>query len=134
MKDASQRSDEEPHRSVVPDPANRPQRPNGVERRRKPRLRAPFPVRVWGTDASGRQFELQSRSRDISAIGMCLDLPCEVDLGEQLLALVEFIRAPDPEDRETSHVRVAVWGPVVRSRRQKKTWETAVHFRGHVIA
>jgi hypothetical protein len=123
----------------VPDQASGPGRSRQVDRRQKPRIQAAFPARVWGVDASGRQFELESRIENISSSGLCLELPLQVSEGEQLLAVVKFIEpaaesAAPGSGSESSHARVAVWGPVVRCRARNGGWETAVRFHGHVIA
>lgn len=106
---------------------------SGAERRSKPRIYEHFPVRVWGVDAAGRKFELEAKVENLSASGLCVYLPCEVEVGEPMMVLVHFRGAGEEGNRP----RVAAHGAVIRSRKRNhrvlNKWETAVLFAGHTV-
>lgn len=108
---------------------------SGEERRVKPRIYVQFPVRVWSVDAEGRKFETEVPAVSLSASGVCVSLPRQVEVGEEMLVLVRFSTLG-----EETRPRVAAMGTVVRSSRRyagpdrlESEWETAVRFSGHVV-
>jgi hypothetical protein len=89
--------------------------PNGIailpgrERRRSPRLAAPFPATVRGTEPSGKRFQHVTRVDDISHDGLHVVLPVQSNVGARMFAVVRMAEsdsAPGP--------RLAVRGVVVR--------------------
>jgi hypothetical protein len=107
----------------------------GEERRRKPRIYVDFPVRIWSVAVSGKKLELEVPSENLSASGLCVRLPCEVEVGEEIMILVRFSKLG-----EETRPRVAACGTVVRSARSPgpaadigDVWETAIRFVSHVV-
>ena len=105
---------------------------HGEERRGKPRIYEDFPVRVWSVDADGRKFEVTVPAANLSASGICVNLPCEVEVGEEILVLIGFSGL-----NRQNGPRVGACGTVVRSaKREQRThseWETAVRFMADVV-
>jgi hypothetical protein len=103
-----------------------------AERRSGPRIYDNLDVRVFGVDSGGRRFEIQVPAANLSATGLCMYLPYEVEAGEGIMSLVQFVSS-DGQPRP----RVAACGTVVRSRESRhrvhNRWETAVRFMEHVI-
>ncbi len=82
-------------------------------RHRKPRLRAPFPVRAQGVDAQGRSFDVSTTLINISATGLYLNLERRVAVGAPVtftLRLFPFLFEGGP---------IALQGIIVRSEPQE---------------
>ena len=65
----------------------------GAERRRKPRIKGPFPVVVTGVDSAGETFEVSTVVDDISAGGLYLRLRQRFEPGATFF-LVASLSAP----------------------------------------
>ena len=80
---------------------------NGEERRHKPRIYEPFPVWVRGIDKRGQAFETDTSIENLSASGLYMSLPQNVNQGSNLFVVIKFsTRKPGP--------RVAARGVVLR--------------------
>ena len=66
-----------------------------AERRRKSRISEPFFSRVWGTDETGKAFELDCVLDNVSSQGVYLRLPRAVSTGEQMNLVVTFANGVD---------------------------------------
>jgi hypothetical protein len=74
----------------------------GLERRKKPRIAAPFPTRVRGIDSKGEAFEAESVLDNFSAGGLYVRLSQRV----KEKAKLEFsIRMAGPESRQAATVK-----------------------------
>jgi len=87
-------------------------RPQDVERRRKPRLKEPFPARVWGVDSGDLPFNVDCLLDNISSTGLYLRLPKLVDAGSEVRLIVHLLHGP------TSGVTASLQGRVVRTESQ----------------
>ncbi len=96
------------HPRTVDDP---PSPYRGAERRRKPRIKEPFPVTVGGLNGSGEPFEVSTVLENISAGGLYLLLPHEVASETELNLCVTFKTSPSEGPRAA---RVAMHGRVRR--------------------
>jgi hypothetical protein len=65
-------------------------RPGMVERRRKARIREPFPTNAWGVDARGRAFELVVGLENMSSSGLYLRMTRRLKPGDDLNLRVRF--------------------------------------------
>lgn len=86
-----------------------------VERRSKPRIDVPFPVRVRGVDASGQVFKMNTVLDNLSAGGLYLRLARSVKQGTKLFVVVQLPSAPAGE---MPAPRVAMRGMVLRAEPQ----------------
>ena len=82
----------------------------GRERRRSPRLAAPFPVTVRGTGPSGKRFQHATHVNDISHDGLHVVLPVATSVGAHVFAVVRM-----SESDAAPAARLAVRGVVVRA-------------------
>ena len=85
--------------------------PGSGDRRRKPRIVGEFPATVRGLDVNGQYFEEASRLDNLSAGGLFLKLPRNIEPGTSIFVVFPFptataTKAPPP--------RVAVRGTVRR--------------------
>ena len=85
------------------------------ERRTKPRIYTPFPVKVRGVDVSGRKFEIDASLDNLSSGGLYLRLWRQVARGTKLLVLVRL--SPIPA-RSISAMCVVALGVVLRTEPQ----------------
>lgn len=67
-----------------------------AERRRKFRVKHPFPTRAYGTDKQGQSFEVDCALDNISSRGLYLHMPAEVKLGMDLNVVVKFADGTKP--------------------------------------
>lgn len=81
------------------------------DRRGKPRIYVPFPAKVQGTDASGREFEVDAALDNLNANGMYLRLMYKVKFASNLV--VEF-RLMSSVSNTMRGPRVKVNGNVIR--------------------
>ena len=85
---------------------------NRVDRRKKPRIYEPFPVKVRGVDASGEVFNIDAVVSNLSTGGVYFQLPQFVEPGAKLFVLIKMSTARS----ETGSVpRVAARGLVLRT-------------------
>ena len=99
------------------------------ERRKKQRVFESFPIRVRGTDANGEAFELDTVLDNISASGLYVRLPGNVERGANLFILVKLSRTDAGTD---SAPLVALRGKVRRTKQESNGfWGVAVEFTGH---
>ena len=80
------------------------------ERRSKPRLNDSLPARVWGIDTDGEVFGFDSPVDNISASGLFLRIPCQLQISSQISLVVRLINA--------SGVMAAIKGKVLRDELQ----------------
>jgi hypothetical protein len=86
--------------------------PQNLERRRKPRLKEPFPARLWGVDSGDLPFNVGCVLDNISSTGLYLRVPKLVDAGSEVRLIVHLLHGP------TSGVTASVQGRVVRTESQ----------------
>jgi len=65
-----------------------------LERRAKPRVSGAFRITVSGIDVAGEHFELDCVLDNISATGLYLRIPRELEQGSELRLLVNFSAGP----------------------------------------
>ena len=100
-----------------------------AERRRKPRIREPFPVTVHGVDGSGEAFEINTHLDNLSASGLYLRLAECVEPGMRLFIVIRLSAAPA---EEASAPRIAIHGVVLRAEfRSEMECGVAVAFTHH---
>jgi len=75
------------------------------ERRAKSRLNQPFPTRAWGTDAAGKDFEIDGVLDNISSTGLYLRIPREMKMGAEFSVVIKFLNR---RDGATALLRVQV--------------------------
>ena len=68
--------------------------PQNFERRRKPRLKEPFPARVWGVDSGDLPFNVDCVLDNISSSGLYLRVPNLVDAGSEVRLVVHLLSGP----------------------------------------
>ena len=83
-----------------------------VERRGKPRLKQPFPARVWGVDSGDLPFNVDCVLDNISSTGLYVRVPKLVDAGSEVRLIVHFLSGP------TSGVTASLQGRIVRTELQ----------------
>jgi hypothetical protein len=94
----------------------------GADRRRHPRLRAPFPAILRGKDASGESFEVNAVLDNISAGGLYVRLGRYVKRGTRLFAVVRLSATPAGWGLQARHgVRFSP-----RGRRGGRAWRAIV--------
>jgi hypothetical protein len=69
---------------------SRADKPDMIERRRKARIRDPFPTNAWGVDVRGRAFELEAGLENMSSSGLYLRMPRRMKLGDDLNLRIRF--------------------------------------------
>jgi len=84
---------------------------NGPERRHKARIYEPFPVKVRGVERQGQAFEEDTLVENLSASGVYLHLPLNVEQGAKLFLVIQFLGA---QSSDGIVARVAVRGVVMR--------------------
>ncbi len=83
-----------------------------TERRKKPRIYDPIPVRVRGVDPDGHHFEFDTVAKNISAGGLWAPAPRILRAGDELTFQIRFALAGSkPAQAPTVSTR----GKVVRS-------------------
>ena len=87
--------------------------PHYLERRSKPRVSVPFRATVQGTNVEGVHFELTTTLDNLSASGLYLRLPREVQVGSKLLVNVHLHSQEDALPAECG-LSLEVYGPVAR--------------------
>jgi hypothetical protein len=65
--------------------------PKNPERRRKPRLRQPFPARFWGVDSGDLPFNVDCTVDNISSTGLYLRSPTLVETGGEVRLVVHLL-------------------------------------------
>jgi hypothetical protein len=68
--------------------------PQNFERRRKPRLKEPFPARIWGVDSGDLPFNVDCVLDNISSTGLYLRMPRMVDAGSEVRLIVHLLNGP----------------------------------------
>jgi hypothetical protein len=68
--------------------------PQDSERRRKPRLKEPFPARIWGIDSGDLPFNVDCVLDNISASGAYLRMPREMQIGSEVRMIVHLLNGP----------------------------------------
>ena len=109
-----------PGQRVDPSPEVQPWREDieglsAEERRRQPRLYAPFAARLRSVDAAGEAFESDAVLDNFSAGGLYVRLPRRVEPGTKVFAVV---RIATGLPSGTPGPRVAVRGVVLRTEPQ----------------
>jgi hypothetical protein len=82
------------------------------ERRRKPRLKEPFPARVWGVDSGDLPFNVDCVIDNISSTGLYLRAPTLVDTGSEVRLVVHLLNGP------STGVTASLQGRILRSESQ----------------
>ena len=98
------------------------------EQRRKARVTVPFPARVRGVDARGREFEVVTVLDNLSQDGLHVHLPHQVEKGMRIFVVFQLSTSPVEE----TATRVAVRGVVLRVEpRPPSLWGIAVAITSH---
>jgi len=84
-------------------------KPQTIERRRKPRLRKPFPATVWGVDSGDLPFNIDCVLDNISSTGLYLRIPKWIEARSEVRLIVHLLNGA------TSGATAAVHGCVFRS-------------------
>jgi hypothetical protein len=82
------------------------------ERRRKARIREPFPARIWGVDSGNLPFNVDCVLDNISSTGLYLKAPRGVETGNDVRLIVHFLSGP------TTGVTASIQGRILRSELQ----------------
>jgi hypothetical protein len=82
------------------------------ERRRKPRLKEPFPARVWGVDSGDLPFNVDCVIKNISSTGLYLSAPTLVDAGSEVRLVVHLLNGP------STGATASLQGRILRSETQ----------------
>lgn len=99
------------------------------ERRRKPRIKSPFPVTVLGVGSDGSVFEFCARLENLSSGGLYAKLRQPVEPGTVLFVTVSLTQG---ESAGGDDARVALHGVVVRSELTPEgRYGVAVAFSNH---
>ncbi len=69
---------------------------NGPERRRKLRIREPFPVKIDGVNKNGQAFHAETVIESLSAGGLSVSLQQDVEQGSKLTAVIQFSGGNEP--------------------------------------
>jgi len=100
-----------------------------IERRKKPRLAFPFPVRIRGSDAMGRLFETNTVLDNLSADGLYVRLMRRVNPGARMFFLIQF---SVNEMAELTTSLLAATGYVCRAESQSEGgWGLGVQLSKH---
>jgi hypothetical protein len=83
-----------------------------LERRRKARIKEPFPARIWGVDSGDLPFNVDCVVDNISSAGLYLRVPKLVDAGSEVRLIVHLLHGP------TSGVTASLQGRIVRTESQ----------------
>ena len=83
----------------------------GAERRRKPRIIAPFSATVRGVDANGKAFQILTDLHNLSAAGVYFPMEEQVSEGSRLFIVT---RLSTSSDEEKPAARVAIRVIVLR--------------------
>ena len=86
----------------------------GKDRRLKPRIYYPIPIKVRGKEDNGRQFEFDTIAENIGSGGLSASINHECRVGQRLFIVIKFSLAKDPMLRGAS---VAVHGTVLRTKK-----------------
>jgi len=100
----------------------------GAEQRGKPRLYEAFPAKVRGSDKTGQIFEVDVLLHNLSASGLYLVLPRQVDLGTVLSVTIRLAGA---KNLVSSAARVRTRGVVVRVEPAGDACGLAIAFNYH---
>ncbi len=66
------------------------ERAGALERRAKPRIKEPFPARVWGVDTAGHPFSLDCLLDNMSARGLYLRMARRMEAGGDISLAVRL--------------------------------------------
>lgn len=103
--------------------------PPTPERRSKPRIDIPFPVKVQGVDANGESFEIDSLLDNLSASGLYLRMALTLNQGAELLVLVQL---PTDSVDEAGASQIETRGVILRAEPQPDgACGMAVRFTNH---
>ncbi len=83
-----------------------------TERRKKPRICDPIPVRVRGVGPDGEHYEFDTVARNISAGGLCAPAPRVIRVGDELTFQIRFLLAGS---RPAQAPTVSARGTVLRA-------------------
>jgi len=93
---------------------NRGKSYQGEERRSKPRIYYPIPIKIRGKKSRGNCLEFETVADDLSAGGFSARVAQECQPGQRLFFLIHFSLAKDKSIRAA---KVAGHGVVLRSRK-----------------
>ncbi len=85
---------------------------SGEERRRKPRIYYPIPIKIRTRFRSGELFEFDTLAKDFSAGGFSAHAPIECQPGQKLFFIVRFSLA---KNANPEGMKIAAHGNIVRS-------------------
>jgi PilZ domain-containing protein len=86
--------------------------PQTRERRVKPRLNEPFPVRIWGVDSGDLPFNVDCVLDNISSTGVYLRMPRPVTVGSEVRMIVHLLSGP------TTGATASLQGRILRAESQ----------------
>ncbi len=88
----------------------------GAERRRKPRIRYPIPIKVRGIGQGGEHFEFETVANDLSASGFSANATHELTRGQCLFLLIQFSLA---KHKTRQAPTIAAYGTVLRTEKEQ---------------
>jgi hypothetical protein len=94
---------------------NRSKTYQGEERRKKPRIYYPIPIKIRGTKSCGNRLEFDTVTEDLSAGGFSARVSGECSPGQKLFFMLRFSLA---KDRSIRAATVAGHGVVLRTRKR----------------
>ncbi|MGH9905467.1 MAG: PilZ domain-containing protein [Pyrinomonadaceae bacterium] len=77
-----------------------------TERRNKPRVTEPLHARAWGVDASGEPFSIDCVLDNVSATGLYVKVPVEMNVCSTISLMVRLLDGP--RGRATATIRGSV--------------------------
>jgi hypothetical protein len=83
-----------------------------LERRRKARIKEPFPARIWGVDSGDLPFNVDGVVDNMSSTGLYLRSPRLVDPGSEVRLIVHLLNGP------ASGVTASIQRRILRSESQ----------------
>lgn len=96
---------------------------SGEERRRKPRIHYPIPIKIRARGHLGERLEFETIANDFSAGGFSADTPQECQPGQKLFFIVKFSLAKG-DHKEA--LKIAAHGNVLRSEKRRSGSYTLV--------
>ena len=81
------------------------------DRRSKPRMDGPLPVKVKWSGASGKTYRFETVARNIGAGGLCAFAPRAMQVGERLSMRIRFVRMGG---RPAQAPEISIRGRIVR--------------------
>jgi c-di-GMP-binding flagellar brake protein YcgR len=95
----------------------------GEERRRKPRIYYPIPIKIRARGHLGERLEFETIANDFSAGGFSANAPQECQPGRKLFYIIKFSLVKG-DHKEA--IKIAAYGKVLRSEKRRSGSYTLV--------